>query len=171
MWSWSTANSHNWTSCFLFSPLLAYFTVWPCFSVVCCTFSFVSGHTVFFFLSCFILYIVIRLLGRDFVQIKSYHIISYHIISYHIISYHIISYHIISYHIIIHVTHASQQHTTVNFIVTHWAIMLTIAYSFHGNTFRCFWQTIRIITLIGVRANNIFWQHKHSNNSTNRKIY
>ena len=33
MWSWSTANSHNWTSCFLFSPLLACFTVGPCF---CC---------------------------------------------------------------------------------------------------------------------------------------
>ena len=82
MWSSSTANSHNWTSCFLFSSLLACFTVWPCFPVVyCCTFSFVSGHTVgffFFFLpSSLILYIVIRPLDRDFVQIKSYHIISY----------------------------------------------------------------------------------------------
>ena len=47
MWSWSTANSHNWTSCFLFSSLLACFTVGPCFSVVyCCTFSLVSGHRV-----------------------------------------------------------------------------------------------------------------------------
>ena len=63
----------SWTSCFLFSSLLACFTVWPCFSVVyCCTFSFVSDHT--FFLSCLILYFVIRSLGRDFVQIKSYHI-------------------------------------------------------------------------------------------------
>ena len=52
MWSWSTANSHNWTSCFLFSSLLACFTVWPCFSVVyCCTFSFISGHTVWIFFS------------------------------------------------------------------------------------------------------------------------
>ena len=55
MWSWSTANSHNWPSCFLFSSLLACFTVWPCFSVVyCCTFPFVSGHTVCFF--SFVLY-------------------------------------------------------------------------------------------------------------------
>ena len=90
MWNWSTANAHNWTSCFLFSSLLACFTVWPCFSVVyCCTFSFVSGHTVFFFPSCLILYIVIRPLGRNFCANK---IISYHIISYHIISYHIIIY-------------------------------------------------------------------------------
>ena len=90
MWRWSTANSHNWTSCFLFSPLLACFTVESCFSVVyCCTYSFVSGHTAFF-PSSLILYFIIWPLGCDFVQIKSYHIISYHIISYHIISYHII---------------------------------------------------------------------------------
>ena len=77
MWSWSTANSHNGTSCFLFSSLLACFTVWPCFSVVyCSTFSFVSGHTVFFFLS----YIVHcnSALGLRFCANK---IISYHIIS------------------------------------------------------------------------------------------
>ena len=99
MWRWSPANSHNWTSCFLFSPLLACFTVWPCFSVYCCTFSFVSGHAVgfifclfvclfvlFFFSSCLILYIVIRPLGRDFVQIKSYHIINIHKI-HHLILY------------------------------------------------------------------------------------
>ena len=57
MWSYSTANSHNWTSCFLFSSLLACFTVWPCFSVVyCCTFCFVSGHTVCFFLLSYIVH-------------------------------------------------------------------------------------------------------------------
>ena len=76
-------NAHNWTSCFLFSSLLACFTVWPCFSVVyCCTFCFVSGHTVcvcFFLLS----YIVHcnSALGPRFCANK---IISYHII-YHII--------------------------------------------------------------------------------------
>ena len=46
MWSWSTANSYNWTSCLLFSSLLACFTVGPFVSVVyCCAFSFVSGHS------------------------------------------------------------------------------------------------------------------------------
>ena len=49
--------------------------------VYCCTFSFVSGHTAFF-PSSLILYFVIQPLGRDCVQIISYHII-YHIISYH----------------------------------------------------------------------------------------
>ena len=94
MWSWSKANSHNWTSCFLFSSLLACFTVWPCFSIVhCCTLSFVSGQTVwFFFLSSYIVHCN-SALGPRFCANK---IISYHIISYHIISYHIISYHIIS---------------------------------------------------------------------------
>ena len=59
MWSWSTVNSCNWTICFLFSPLLACFPVGLCFSVVCCcTYSFVSGHTVFF-PSSLILYFVI----------------------------------------------------------------------------------------------------------------
>ena len=79
MWSWSTANSHNWTSCFLFSSLLACFTVWPCFSVVyCCTVSFVSGHTVVFFF--FLSYIVHcnSALGPRFCANK---IISYHIIT------------------------------------------------------------------------------------------
>ena len=69
----------------LFPSFLACFTVWPCFSVVCCcTFSFVSGHTVFFFFLRLILYNVIRPLGRDFVQIKSY-FISYHISKCHFI--------------------------------------------------------------------------------------
>ena len=92
-------NSYNWTSCFLFSSLLACFTVWPRFCVVyCCNFSFVPGHTVFpfFFLS----YIVHCNSVNPIISYHTYHIISYHIISYHIISYHIISYHIISYHII-----------------------------------------------------------------------
>ena len=102
MWSWSTANSQNWTSCFLFSSLLACFPVWHCFSVVyCCTFSFVSGNTVWVFFP-FLSHIVHCNLafGPRFCANK---ILSYHIISYHIISYHIISYHIISYHIIYHI--------------------------------------------------------------------
>ena len=46
MWSWLTANSYNWTSCLLFSSLLACFTVGPFVSAVyCCAFSFVSGHS------------------------------------------------------------------------------------------------------------------------------
>ena len=88
---------------FYFSPLFACFLVELCFSVVyCCTYSFVSGHTVCFLFPSLIMYFVIRPLGHDFVQIIIYHIISYHIISYHIISYHIISYHI-PYHIIYHI--------------------------------------------------------------------
>ena len=71
-----------------------------CSVVYCCTFSFVSGHTVWFFFLLFFIVHCNSALGPRFCanKIISYHIISYHIISYHIISYHIISYHIISYH-------------------------------------------------------------------------
>ena len=76
----ATANSHNWTSCFLFSSLLACFTIWPCFSVVyCCTLRFVSGHTLcvfFFFLLSYIVHCN-SAFGPRF-EIISYHIISYH---------------------------------------------------------------------------------------------
>ena len=77
--------------------LLLYF--WLCFWSHCVFFLFLFLFLFFClfvcFPSCLKLYIVIRPLGRGFVQIKSNKIISYHIISYHIISYHIISYHTI----------------------------------------------------------------------------
>ena len=80
LWSWSTANSHNWTSCFYFllcSPASQFGLVSLVSIVVLLTLFLVL---LCFFPLCLILYIVIRPLGRDFVQIKSYHIITYHTI-------------------------------------------------------------------------------------------
>ena len=65
---------------FYFLFLLACFTVWPCFSVVyCCTFSFVSGHTVFFF---FLLYYIVHCnsaLGPRFCANKIISYIKYYV--------------------------------------------------------------------------------------------
>ena len=76
MWSWSTANYHNWTSCFLFSSLLACFTVWSCYLLSIVVLLALFLVILFFSPSCLILFIVIQPSGRNLVLIKSYHIIT-----------------------------------------------------------------------------------------------